>query len=63
MMKPSKRFVALERIRIDVATNGKTTQEGMRAYTENRISYAAFKAAVDKGRAQYEARVKGEVTS
>jgi hypothetical protein len=44
---------ALERIRIEVATEGKVTHFAIRTYVENRISYAAFMEAARRGLAQF----------
>ena len=48
-MTMSKRQTALEVIRIEYAKHGKETQKSMRAYTENRIGWAARAEAVKKG--------------
>lgn len=56
----SKREIALETIRIDVAQNGEVTTIGMRAYVENRVSFKAFKEAIAIGRRQFEALKRKE---
>lgn len=43
------RKFALEKIRVEVALNGKATMEALVAYTENRISRVAFNEACQKG--------------
>ncbi len=44
----TKRELHLEHIRIEVAKEGKVTQEALRHYIENRISHQAFQQAVDR---------------
>jgi len=56
----TKRELALEVIRIEWAKYGKDTRESMRAYVENRISYAARNEAASKGLKIY--KMKTEVT-
>lgn len=47
--KISKTAAALNRIRADYAKHGKDTGVAMRAYTENRISYAKYQEYAKKG--------------
>jgi hypothetical protein len=54
----TKRELHLEHIRIEVAREGRVTQEAIRHYIENRISRQAFQEAIDKGMRQYEARTR-----
>lgn len=47
--KISKTAAALNRIRADYAKHGKDTGVAMRAYTENRISYAKYQEYAKQG--------------
>ena len=51
--KPSKRTVAIETIRIEFATHGKSTMASTRAYIENRISADTYHAAAAMGLRQF----------
>ena len=51
--KKSKRYYALETIRIEFAKHGEATQASTRAYIENRISHQAYLEAAQKGLRQY----------
>lgn len=54
----TKKESALERIRIEYATYGKATQESVRAYIENHISYKLYIEAIKKGMKQYNEKIK-----
>lgn len=54
--KKSKRYYALETIRIEFARHGEATRDSTRAYIENRISHDACLDAAQKGLRQYKAR-------
>lgn len=56
----TKRDVALQMIRIDVAQHGRVTAEGLRAFLENRVSREAFNSACVQGLLQYQRRQAGE---
>lgn len=47
------RKIALEKIRIDFATNGKDSGEAMRIFSNNKISYKAYMIAGRLGLAQF----------
>ena len=49
----TKRELHLEHIRIEVAREGRITQEAIRHYVENRISRQAFQEAIDRGMRQH----------
>ncbi len=51
--KKSKRYYALETIRIEFAKHGEATLASTRAYIENRISHDAYLEAAQKGLRQY----------
>ena len=55
MKAPSARERAINTIVADVANNGKAGLDAIRAYTENRVSRAAFNEAVAKGMKWYNA--------
>ena len=52
----TKREIHLEYIRIEVATEGRVTQEAIRHYIENRISRQSFQKAIDRGMEQFNER-------
>lgn len=54
--KKSKRYYALETIRIEFAKHGEATRESTRAYIENRISHQAYLEAAQKGLRQHNSR-------
>lgn len=57
-MVHSKRWLALEVIRIEWARYGKDTRESVRAFIENRVSRVARNKAATIGLRQYENQVK-----
>ena len=52
----TKRQIALERIRVNVAKNGRLTQDGIRALIENRVSRESANESMKQGMRQFEAR-------
>ena len=53
----SRRYLAIETIRIEYAKYGKETRESMRAYCENRISFNARAEAIKKGLKMFNAKL------
>lgn len=54
----TKRQIALTKIRVEVAREGRMTREAMRAYIENRVSRQAFDEACRQGMAIFEKGAK-----
>lgn len=57
-MKASKRFLALETIRLEYAKNGCSTRESLRAFIENKISKSEYDLAAKKGIDIYNGKTK-----